>query len=270
MILLVEDDPVTAHILTALLKRLRRPHALARTGAEALACLARQPVDLLIVDLGLPDMDGFDLIARVGARPHLQDVPVMVCTADTSPRSVERALALGVVDYVRQPIGVDDFAARVVRALQRAPARWERWPDVLRRLHLDHRAYEQLLALLRDELRALVDRLAAVAARGPAPGATAAGEPDALAATVVGVRGAALNVGAVRVVQLIDLLWTDGAEARELGELREALAIGLGAVEQMMHPAAWGAGAGIGEARGWHDAPPRSRPRVGIPRAARA
>src|SRR5688572_10516755 len=119
MILLIEDDPVTCHIMTALLKRLRRPHAVAHTGAEALAPLARQPVDLIVADVRLPDVSGVDLVEGILARPHLQDIPVVFCTADASPRTVERALAVGAVDFVKKPLNVDAFAGRLDRALRR-------------------------------------------------------------------------------------------------------------------------------------------------------
>jgi len=229
MILLVEDDPVTCHIMSAVLKRLRLPHAVAHTGAEALAQVARQPVDLIVADLVLPDVHGLDLIEQILAKPHLQDIPVMFCTTHSDPQTVQRALALGAVDFVKKPLNVDGFVRRIARALKRAPARWEPWRDVIRRLHVDSRTFEPLLTLARDALAELVQTLSAIV-----EGRTTVAEVgnEALAARVVRVRGAALNVGAIRTVQLIDYLWSGTATESDVSALHAALVIELGVVEQ--------------------------------------
>jgi CheY-like chemotaxis protein len=150
MILLIEDDLVTCHIMTALLKRLRHPHVVAHNGADALELVGRQPTDLIICDLMLPDVPGLELVERILVRPHLQDIPVMFCTANADAKTVERALALGCVDFVKKPIVVDAFAQRIERALKRAPARWESWREMIKRLRVDSRTFQPLLALARD------------------------------------------------------------------------------------------------------------------------
>jgi putative two-component system response regulator len=124
VILLIEDDLVTCHIMSALFKRRRHPHVVAHTGAQALEAVGRQPTDLIIADLLLPDMHGLDLIEQLMIKPYLQDIPVMFCTASADSKTVERALALGCVDFVKKPINVDAFSDRIDRALKRAPARW--------------------------------------------------------------------------------------------------------------------------------------------------
>jgi putative two-component system response regulator len=231
VILLIEDDLVTCHIMTALLKRVRQPHVVAHDGAEALEHVARQPIDLIIADLMLPDMNGLDLIEQILVRPHLQDIPVMFCTANADPKTVERALALGAVDFVKKPIVVDAFAGRIDRALKRAPARWESRRAVIRRLHVDSRAFEPLLALARDALAGLVAVLAALRDGLAHIDEVAA---QALTARVVGVRSAALNVGAVRAVQLIDFLWSGSATDADVRDLHAALVIELGVMEQAL------------------------------------
>lgn len=228
MILLVEDDAVTAHIVVATLRRLHHPHVLARTGAEALAHAAHRPIDLMVVDLGLPDVDGLDLVEQMLVRPHLQDIPVLFSTARADTRTVERALSIGAVDFVRKPIAVDAFATRIERALKRAPARWEPWRDVVRRLRVDRRGFEPLLELARDALADLVRALDEIVA-----GVATVDEIglDALTARVFGVRGAALNVGAVRTVQLIDHLWSGSGRADDARDLHAALVIELRVVQ---------------------------------------
>ncbi len=231
MILLIEDDLVTCHIMTALLKRLRHAHVVAHDGADALEQVARQPVDLIIADLMLPDMHGLELVEQILVRPHLQDIPVMFCTANADAKTVERALALGAVDFVKKPIVVDAFATRIERALKRAPARWESWREMIKRLRVDSRTFQPLLVLARDHLSELVQTLGRVRDGRASVGDVGLSE---LSAQVLRVRGAALNVGAVRTVQLVDFLWSGRATAEDVADLHAALVIELAAFEQAL------------------------------------
>lgn len=231
MILLIEDDLVTCHIMTALLKRLRHPHVVAHTGAEALEAVQRQPTDLIIADLLLPDMHGLDLVEQFMVKPYLQDIPVMFCTASADAKTVERALGLGCVDFVKKPINVDAFAQRIDRALKRAPARWESWRDMIKRLRVDSRTFQPLLALARDHLAELVQTLGRV--RDGRASVDELGREE-LSARVLRVRGAALNVGAVRTVQLVDFLWSGRATAEDVADLHAALTIELGAFDKAL------------------------------------
>ena len=231
MILLVEDDAVARHIMTALLRRVRQPHVVAHDGAEALDHVARLPVDLIIADLLLPDMHGFDLVEQILVRPHLQDIPVMYCTTQADAKTVERALSMGAVDFVKKPINVDAFAGRVLRALKRAPTRWEPWRETIKRLRVDARTYHPLLAIARDDVAELVELLARLK-EGAGPIDDAGRE--ALAGSVVRVRGAAMNVGAVRVVQQIDFLWTGRASREDVCDLYAALVIELRTFDQAL------------------------------------
>jgi putative two-component system response regulator len=231
VILLIEDDLVTCHIMTALLKRLRHAHVVAHDGAEALEQVARQPVDLIIADLMLPDVHGLELVEQILVRPHLQDIPVMFCTANADAKTVERALALGAVDFVKKPINVDAFATRIDRALKRAPARWESWREMIKRLRVDSRTFQPLLVLARDHLAELVLTLGRIRDGRSTVEETGASE---LGAQVLRVRGAALNVGAIRTVQLVDFLWSGRATHEDVSDLHAALVIELAAFEQAL------------------------------------
>jgi CheY-like chemotaxis protein len=123
VILLIEDDVVSQHIITALLNRLRFPYRVARDLAGAHAALALGAVDLVVVDLAVPDAEGLAMLASLRAHPALHEVPVLFCTAFTDGAAIERALASGTVDLVRKPIDVDLLASAVDRALRYAPVR---------------------------------------------------------------------------------------------------------------------------------------------------
>src|SRR5207248_8572926 len=89
---------------------------LAPDGGTALALAARQPPDLVIVDLGLPDMDGVEVVQGIRG---WSTVPVIVLSARHLEQSKVRALDAGADDYVTKPFGMDELLARVRAALRR-------------------------------------------------------------------------------------------------------------------------------------------------------
>lgn len=236
MILLAEDDHVACQIMAMLFKRLRLEHVAAHSGAETLAVLHQQPVALVIADMRLADMHGLDMIQQIMARPYLQDIPVLCCSGECDTQTVRRALELGCVDYVKKPLQVDVMVSRIERALRRTPVRWEPWRDVVRRLRVDSRTMQPLLAMTRDHLAELVDALR-LAVDGAPTGTEPSSRPPAplaLAALVIRVRGAALTVGAIRTVQLLDLFWASAPTAGSLSTLHAALTIELAAFEAVV------------------------------------
>lgn len=226
MIQIIEDDLVTCHILVALLKHLRYTYCEAHTGEEALQQLRAQPVDLVIADMMLPDMHGLDLLAKKHALPYLSDIPVLCCTAQAEIETVEAALGLGAVDFVKKPIVMQTLAARINRALDRAPRRWESWREMSKRLRFYSRTLQPMLGIAQQMLRE-VDEALARAESEAGPEAV----PE-LGAMIARARGAALNVGAIRTVQLIDRLWTAEGAARDPATLRAALVIEIASFDE--------------------------------------
>jgi two-component system, OmpR family, KDP operon response regulator KdpE len=89
----------------------------AGSGAAGLAAAAHHPPDLVIVDLGLPDLDGLDVVA--GIRGY-SGVPIIVLSARHSGPTKVQALDAGADDYVTKPFGMDELLARMRAALRRA------------------------------------------------------------------------------------------------------------------------------------------------------
>ncbi len=116
-LLIVEDEPALRRALTINLKARRYEVEAVGTGAAALRTAASSPPDLVIVDLGLPDLDGVDVIA--GLRGW-STVPIIVLSARDSQAQKVRALDAGADDYVTKPFGMDELVARVRAALRRA------------------------------------------------------------------------------------------------------------------------------------------------------
>jgi CheY-like chemotaxis protein len=118
MILVIEDDVVIATVISAALKRRGLAHVVASTAVEGYERAQRTPPDLVICDLGLPDVGGLDLLQRMRALPRMASVPMIVCTADVSRETVQKAVLVGATDYIAKPIDVAAFEERVLRALR--------------------------------------------------------------------------------------------------------------------------------------------------------
>jgi DNA-binding response OmpR family regulator len=116
-LLLVEDD---AAIRSALIRALtERGHAVASTagGMEALQQILQNPPDLVMLDLGLPDLGGYEALRMIRA---VSAVPVVVITARDDETEIIRVLDAGADDYVIKPFGAGQIEARIRAVLRRA------------------------------------------------------------------------------------------------------------------------------------------------------
>ena len=117
LIHIVDDDKGLLHALAINLRARECEVHLSPDGKTALTSIARDNPDLVIVDLGLPDMDGLELVR--GLRAWLT-VPIIVLSARESQADKVGALDAGADDYVTKPFGMDEFVARIRAALRRA------------------------------------------------------------------------------------------------------------------------------------------------------
>lgn len=114
-ILVVDDEPQLLRALTINLRARHYEVSAAASGTEALAAAAAHPPDVVILDLGLPDMDGTDVIA--GLRGWTE-VPILVLSGRTDSLDKVEALDTGADDYVTKPFSMDELLARL-RAMTR-------------------------------------------------------------------------------------------------------------------------------------------------------
>jgi two-component system KDP operon response regulator KdpE len=119
-VLVVDDEPNLARALAITLRAHGHQVETARDGASALAAASRRPPDLVILDLGLPDLDGQQVVVALRG---WSTVPVLVLSARHDQAQKVAALDAGADDYVTQPVAMDELLARVRAALRRrAPA----------------------------------------------------------------------------------------------------------------------------------------------------
>jgi two-component system KDP operon response regulator KdpE len=115
-VLVVDDDPGLARALGINLRARGYEVHLASSGAAALSVAATHPPDAVVLDLGLPDLDGFEVIA--GLRGWTA-APIIVLSARTDQSDKVRALDAGADDYVVKPFGMDELLARLRAAIRR-------------------------------------------------------------------------------------------------------------------------------------------------------
>jgi two-component system KDP operon response regulator KdpE len=116
-VLVVDDEPGLLRALAINLRARSYEVDVAADASAALASAARQPPDVVVLDLGLPDMDGTDVIR--GLRGWTR-APIIVLSARTNQSDKVDALDAGADDYVTKPFGMDELLARLRAALRRA------------------------------------------------------------------------------------------------------------------------------------------------------
>ena len=118
-VLVVDDDPFTIELISQLLRPSYRVRA-AKDGEHALRLLAEPSLpDLVLLDVMMPGIDGFETLGRIRADPAIRDVPVIMVTALNADADEERGLSMGAVDYIAKPIRPAILLARVAGQIER-------------------------------------------------------------------------------------------------------------------------------------------------------
>lgn len=115
-LLIVEDDAALAKALIITLRARGDDPVWAQTGRGALEAVAHEHPDIIVLDLGLPDLDGFEVLAGIRGWSR---VPIVVLSARSSAAEKVRALDAGADDYVTKPFGMDELLARLRAAHRR-------------------------------------------------------------------------------------------------------------------------------------------------------
>ena len=115
IVLVVEDDRAIVHLLSTILDANDYRVVQVSTGREALSTISSHYPDVVLLDLGLPDMDGVDIIKNVR---QWSQVPIIVLSARNRERDKVEALDLGADDYVTKPFGTAELLARIRIALR--------------------------------------------------------------------------------------------------------------------------------------------------------
>ncbi len=109
-IVYVEDDQINAHLLSGIFETMTNHHLMiARTGAEGLELIMKELPDLVLLDINLPDMDGYEILEKMRAHPQTKDIPAIAITANAMMDDVERGEKAGFNDYLIKPVKASEL-----------------------------------------------------------------------------------------------------------------------------------------------------------------
>jgi len=118
-ILIADDNRVNRLLLARGLEHEGHTIVYAEDGREALGLLRQQPFDLLLLDVLMPELDGYEVLAELKEDPHLRDLPVIVTSALDEIDSVVRCLEMGAEDYLTKPVNPVLLNARINASLEK-------------------------------------------------------------------------------------------------------------------------------------------------------
>ena len=152
-VLIVEDNPVNAQLFAIILKSSGYQTVLARNGTEALTSLSgKEPIDLIITDFMMPEMNGFELIAKIREIPMFKNIPIMIASAQSDLETVTNAKALGCDCFLAKPIDKQLFLNRVTRLAKSDPPALRNKAYIMPKLGISAEEYASLATMLAAQL----------------------------------------------------------------------------------------------------------------------
>jgi len=120
-ILLIEDAPDIRQVVELILRSAGHTVLSAPDGASGVAMVEQHLPDLVVMDLALPQLDGWEATRRLKANPVTQPIPVLACTAHVLPDEIDQALAAGCGAVIPKPFDLTTFLDEVDRLLRQRP-----------------------------------------------------------------------------------------------------------------------------------------------------
>ena len=121
-VLVIEDNEQNLYLATFLLEQSGLKVVAARSGPEGITMATRIQPDLILLDIQLPQMDGYDVARELRQNPALKDVNVVAVTSYAMVGDRERALEAGCNGYIEKPINPDTFKTEIDKYLRTRPA----------------------------------------------------------------------------------------------------------------------------------------------------
>ena len=128
-ILVVEDHPLIAELVETRLRIEGMQGLKCTSGREALAVIAREALDVVILDIMMPDVDGYEVLRHIRAHPSTRNLPVIFLTAKATPADIEKGLAMGANYYITKPFSGLDLVRKVRICLEERKAAGVHAPD---------------------------------------------------------------------------------------------------------------------------------------------
>lgn len=120
-ILYIEDNPENRLLVRRILEAEGYTVVEAEDAPSGLKAAQSVSPDLILLDINLPEMDGYEFTARLRQTPGLKEIPIVALTANVMKGDRERTLAAGCDGYIQKPIDVDELPRQIARFLQQRP-----------------------------------------------------------------------------------------------------------------------------------------------------
>ncbi len=151
-ILVVDDIPENVKVIAHMLKGMGFAITFAKSGYEALEKLKSNPPNLVLLDISMPGMDGYEVCERIKNDPETEDIPVIFVTARDNPEDVVMGFEKGAVDYLTRPVNSAELKARVMTHLELKSSR-----DIIRQQNRElwelNASKDKFLSILAHDLK---------------------------------------------------------------------------------------------------------------------
>ncbi len=207
-VLIVDDNLITATVLEDTLRENNFDAVAVNDGEEALYHLAENPqVQLVMVDLMMPGMDGFQLIRKIKDNPEWEGIPIVVCSALGDIETVKTIASLGCKHYILKPPTEEELLRKIDQAMASGISPIDHQSKTMARLGLDESGYQKAATALAKIVHLRMESLHAQLERPPKTGIQL--ELSDIA------EGAAL-FGAKRMLKTLSRFQVKGGEARKI------------------------------------------------------
>jgi len=117
-ILIAEDEPASRFIFATILKDGGYDVITCENGYECVEIAKNEKPDAIILDIQMPVMDGFDVLETLKATPEINEIPVIVISANSDPQNIKKAFDLGATEFIAKPVNIEELLIRVSTALK--------------------------------------------------------------------------------------------------------------------------------------------------------
>ena len=131
-VLIVEDHPIIAELVETRLRIEGMDPIKCPGGREALEIIGTQPLDAVILDIMMPDVDGYEVLRHIRSQPATRRLPVIFLTARSTPADIEKGLAMGANYYITKPFSGLDLVRKVRICLEERRAAPAPEPSAMR------------------------------------------------------------------------------------------------------------------------------------------
>jgi signal transduction histidine kinase len=153
-LLVVDDDPANREVLCRRLERQGHDVQTASSGRDAMRILGEASFDLVLLDIMMPEMDGYEVLGRIKSDSTLQHIPVIMISALNELQSVVRCVEAGAEDYLTKPFNATLLKARIGASLEKKRGR-DRESDLFEQLQNNYKRLQEL-EQQRDDMRNMI------------------------------------------------------------------------------------------------------------------